>query len=58
MKQQITTFLLGLCIGTLLMVNPLCKQKDSMIRLLMNKTGNNAELAQIPKGLPIVNIGR
>jgi hypothetical protein len=60
MKQQIILFLFALCLGMLLIINQVCKQKDSMIRLLM-RDNNGIELAQnndnnIPKNLPIVNI--
>ena len=54
MKQQITIFTLGLCIGLLVMVNQVCKQKDSMIEMLQQNNGQVENVA--PKNLPIVNI--
>ena len=58
MKQQITIFTLGLCIGLLVMVNQVCKGKGSMIRLLMKNNSNSVveNVQEIPKNLPIVNI--
>lgn len=47
--QQIIIFLLGLSIGSLLMVTPLCKQKDSMIRLLMKNSNNTIQIPNLPK---------
>lgn len=56
MKQNIIILTLGLCIGMLIMINQVCKQKDSMIRLLMKNSGSQIEnVAGIPN-LPIVNI--
>ena len=56
MKQNIIILTLGLCIGMLIMINQVCKQKDSMIRLLMKNSGSQIEnVASIPN-LPIVNI--
>lgn len=58
MKQNIIILTLGLCIGMLIMINQVCKQKDSMIRLLMNNSNNSSRVenvASIPN-LPIVNI--
>lgn len=58
MKQNIIILILGLCIGMLIMINQVCKQKDSMIRLLMNNSNNSSRVenvASIPN-LPIVNI--
>lgn len=59
MKQNIIILTLGLCLGMLLMVNQTCKQKDSMIRLLMNSSNCNSQvenISDVPKNLPIVNI--
>lgn len=56
MKQNIIILTLGLCIGMLIMINQVCKQKDNMIRLLMKNSGSQIEnVASIPN-LPIVNI--
>jgi len=57
MKQNIIYLILGLCIGMLIMINQVCKQKDSQIRLLMStKVDNNIAQtsAELPK-LPIIN---
>ena len=54
MKQQIIIFILGLCIGTLIMVNQVCKGKDSMIEMLQQNNGHVESV--VPKNLPIVNI--
>lgn len=59
MKQNIIILTLGLCIGMLIMINQVCKQKDSMIRLLMNNSNNSSRVenvSEVPKNLPIVNI--
>lgn len=56
MKQNIIILTLGLCIGMLLMINQVCKQKDSMIRLLINNSDKIENISDIPKNLPIVNI--
>ena len=49
-KQTIIIFLLGLSIGMLVMVNQVCKQKDSMIRLLMqNNGGSQVEAVNLPE---------
>ena len=59
MKQNIIILTLGLCIGMLLMINQVCKQKDSMIRLLMKNSNNSSQVgnvSEVPKNLPIVNI--
>lgn len=57
MKQNIVILTLGLCIGMLVMINQVCKQKDSMIRLLMKNSNTQVEnISSVPKGLPIVNI--
>ena len=70
MKQNIIILTLGLCIGMLIfsgcvshnrassttkMINQVCKQKDSMIRLLMKNSTQIENVASIPN-LPIVNI--
>lgn len=52
----ITAFLLGLCIGALIMSHELCKQKDSMIRYLMKNNIESPELAEVPKNLPLIRI--
>ena len=52
----ITAFLLGLCIGALIMSHELCKQKDSMIRYLMKNTAESPELVAVPKNLPLIKI--
>ena len=71
MKQNIIILTLGLCIGMLVfsgcvshnrassttkMINQVCKQKDSMIRLLINNSDKIENISDIPKNLPIVNI--
>ena len=59
MKQNIIILILGLCIGMLIMINQVCKQKDSMIRLLMKNSNNSSQVEnvqEVPKNLPIVNI--
>ena len=56
MKQNIIILTLGLCIGMLIMINQVCKQKDSMIRLLMNNSTQVENMSDVPKNLPIVNI--
>ena len=53
MKNLIVMFLLGLSIGMLIMINQVCKQKDSTIRLLMKNT-QSPELVAVPKNLPMV----
>lgn len=55
MKQNIIILTLGLCIGMLIMINQVCKQKDSVIRLLMKDSSQVENVASIPN-LPIVNI--
>lgn len=54
-KQTITILILGLSLGMLIMINQACKQKDSMIRLLMktNKYLVNQN-NDMPKNLPII----
>ena len=54
MKQNIIILTLGLCIGMLIMVNQVCKQKDSMIEMLQQNNGQVENV--VPKNLPIVNI--
>lgn len=49
-------FLLGLCLGMLIMTHELCKQKDSMIRYLMKNKIESQELIEMPKNLPVVKI--
>ena len=59
MKQNIIILTLGLCVGMLIMINQVCKQKDSMIRLLMNNSNNSNQvenISEVPKNLPIVTI--
>ena len=57
MKQNIIILTLGLCIGMLIMINQVCKQKDNMIRLLMKNNSSQVEnIVSIPKNLPIVNL--
>ena len=54
MKQNIIILTLGLCIGMLIMINQTCKQKDSMIRLLMKNSNQVENISEVPKNLPIV----
>ena len=56
MKQNIIILTLGLCIGMLVMINQVCKQKDSMIRLLMNNSNQVENISEVPKNLLIVTI--
>jgi len=59
MKQNIIILTLGLCVGMLVMINQVCKQKDNMIRLLMKNSNNTSQfenIISVPKNLPIVNI--
>ena len=59
MKQNIVILTLGLCIGMLVMINQVCKQKDSMIRLLMNNSNCNSQIksvSDVPKKFPVVTI--
>ena len=55
MKQNIIILTLGLCIGMLVMINQVCRQKDSTIRLLM-KDNQFENISDVPKNLPIINI--
>lgn len=50
MKNNIILLILGLAIGMLIMINQVCKQKDSMIRLLMNN--NKVETVKSMPNLP------
>ena len=56
MKNLIVMFLLGLSIGMLMMINQVCRQKDSTIRLLMKNNIESPELAEVPKNLPLIRI--
>jgi len=58
MKNQILIALCFLCLGMLTMTHELCKQKDSMIRLLMknNSITGQQQADSVPKNLPIVTI--
>jgi hypothetical protein len=58
MKNQILIALCFFCLGTLTMTHELCKQKDSMIRLLMknNSITDQQHADYVPKNLPVVTI--
>ena len=56
MKQNIIIAIACLSIGLNVGINQVCKQKDSMIRLLMNNSTQVENMSDVPKNLPIVNI--
>lgn len=57
MKNQIIIAIACLSIGLNIGLNQVCKQKDSMIRLLMKNSNIQVEnVSSVPKNLPIVNI--
>jgi len=56
MKNQVLFLIVGLSIGMLIMINQVCRQKDSTIRLLMKNSNNVESIQSCPKNLPILNI--
>lgn len=56
MKNQIIMALCFFSLGMLTMTHEVCKQKDSMIRLLMKQPQAVAVTDAVPKNLPMVTI--
>jgi len=52
MKNNLIFLILGLTIGMLIMINQVCKQKDSTIRLLMKN--EKVESVQNVPNLPMI----